>query len=174
MPSERALSRTHVDFIKLQLARCMVSLPPSCVCQLSYAFPCSFERTSDDVVIGKVTETPQKETTPFHPRSPYAVTKVFAYWTVVNYREAYGMFAVNGILFNHESPRRGPTFVTRKITRAVARIKLGLQSCLYLGTPVYRHRYALTRFAHLLEPLQGILMQAGTGAMPRTMLKRCG
>ena len=76
---------------------------------------------------------PQNETTPFHPRSPYAVAKVFAYWVTVNYREAYGMFAVNGILFNHESPRRGETFVTRKITRAVARIKAGLQDKLYLG-----------------------------------------
>ena len=76
---------------------------------------------------------PQTETTPFHPRSPYGVAKVAAYWTAVNYREAYGMFAVNGILFNHESPRRGETFVTRKITRAVARIKAGLQDKLYLG-----------------------------------------
>ncbi len=76
---------------------------------------------------------PQSETTPFHPRSPYAVAKVAAYWATVNYREAYGMFAVNGILFNHESPRRGETFVTRKITRAVARIAAGLQDKLYLG-----------------------------------------
>jgi len=76
---------------------------------------------------------PQKETTPFYPRSPYAVAKQYAYWIVVNYREAYGMHASNGILFNHESPRRGPTFVTRKVTRAVARIKLGLQDCLYMG-----------------------------------------
>ncbi|OIJ66052.1 GDP-mannose 4,6-dehydratase [Streptomyces mangrovisoli] len=79
------------------------------------------------------TPPPQNETTPFHPRSPYGAAKVFAYWTTVNYREAYGMFAVNGILFNHESPRRGETFVTRKITRAVARIKIGLQDRLYLG-----------------------------------------
>ena len=79
------------------------------------------------------TPPPQNETTPFHPRSPYAVAKVAAYWATVNYREAYGMFAVNGILFNHESPRRGETFVTRKITRAVARIKAGLQDKLYLG-----------------------------------------
>ena len=76
---------------------------------------------------------PQNEETPFHPRSPYGVAKVAAYWATVNYREAYGMFAVNGILFNHESPRRGETFVTRKITRAVARIKAGLQDKLYLG-----------------------------------------
>ncbi|MGW5273657.1 GDP-mannose 4,6-dehydratase [Streptomyces sp. NPDC004044] len=79
------------------------------------------------------TPPPQNEDTPFHPRSPYGAAKVFAYWTTVNYREAYGMFAVNGILFNHESPRRGETFVTRKITRAVARIKAGLQDRLYLG-----------------------------------------
>ncbi len=76
---------------------------------------------------------PQKETTPFYPRSPYAVAKLYAYWITVNYREAYGFFACNGILFNHEGPTRGETFVTRKITRALARIKLGLQDCLYLG-----------------------------------------
>jgi GDPmannose 4,6-dehydratase len=82
---------------------------------------------------GMVQETPQRETTPFYPRSPYAVSKVFAHWQTVNYREAYGLFACNGILFNHESPRRGETFVTRKITRAAARIKAGLQDRLYLG-----------------------------------------
>jgi GDPmannose 4,6-dehydratase len=80
-----------------------------------------------------VQETPQKESTPFYPRSPYGVAKLYAYWITVNYREAYGMFACNGILFNHESPVRGETFVTRKITRALARIKLGTQDCLYLG-----------------------------------------
>jgi GDPmannose 4,6-dehydratase len=80
-----------------------------------------------------VHETPQKETTPFHPRSPYAVEKMYAYWIAVNYREAYGMYACNGILFNHESPRRGETFVTRKITRAIANISQGLEQCLYLG-----------------------------------------
>ena len=78
-------------------------------------------------------ESPQKETTPFYPRSPYAVAKLYAYWITVNYREAYGIYACNGILFNHESPTRGETFVTRKITRAMARIALGLQDCLYLG-----------------------------------------
>jgi GDPmannose 4,6-dehydratase len=82
---------------------------------------------------GKVRETPQTETTPFYPRSPYACAKVFSYWQTVNYRESYGMFAVNGILFNHESPRRGETFVTRKITRAATRIKEGLQDKLFLG-----------------------------------------
>ena len=78
-------------------------------------------------------QVPQRETTPFYPRSPYAVAKLYGYWITVNYREAYGLYACNGILFNHESPIRGETFVTRKITRALARIKLGLQDCLYLG-----------------------------------------
>merc|ERR1719453_548066 len=92
-----------------------------------------FYQASTSELYGLVQEVPQKETTPFYPRSPYAVAKQYAYWIVVNYREAYGMHASNGILFNHESPRRGPTFVTRKVTRAVARIKLGLQQCLYMG-----------------------------------------
>lgn len=92
-----------------------------------------FYQASTSELYGKVRETPQTETTPFHPRSPYAVAKMYAYWITVNYREAYGMYACNGILFNHESPIRGETFVTRKITRALARIKLGLQDCLYLG-----------------------------------------
>jgi GDPmannose 4,6-dehydratase len=82
---------------------------------------------------GKVQETPQRETTPFYPRSPYGVAKLYAYWIAVNYREAHGLYACNGILFNHESPRRGETFVTRKITRALARMHLGLQDCLFLG-----------------------------------------
>ena len=92
-----------------------------------------FYQASTSELYGLVQETPQKETTPFYPRSPYAVAKLYGYWIVVNYREAYGMYACNGILFNHESPIRGETFVTRKITRALARIKLGLQDCLYLG-----------------------------------------
>ncbi|QHE78136.1 GDP-mannose 4,6-dehydratase [Hydrogenophaga sp. PBL-H3] len=92
-----------------------------------------FYQASTSELYGLVQETPQKETTPFYPRSPYAVAKLYAYWITVNYREAYDMYACNGILFNHESPRRGETFVTRKITRALARIKLGLQDCLYLG-----------------------------------------
>jgi GDPmannose 4,6-dehydratase len=90
-------------------------------------------QASTSELYGLVQEIPQKETTPFYPRSPYAVAKLYAYWICVNYREAYGMYACNGILFNHESPVRGETFVTRKITRALARIKLGLQKCLYLG-----------------------------------------
>ena len=94
---------------------------------------CRFYQASTSELYGKVQETPQRETTPFYPRSPYAVAKLFAYWTTVNYREAYGMYACNGILFNHESPLRGETFVTRKITRALARIALGLQNCLHLG-----------------------------------------
>ena len=92
-----------------------------------------FYQASTSELYGLVQETPQKETTPFYPRSPYAVAKLYAYWITVNYREAYGLYACNGILFNHESPVRGETFVTRKITRAVARIALGLQECLYLG-----------------------------------------
>ena len=92
-----------------------------------------FYQASTSELYGEVREIPQTEKTPFYPRSPYAVAKMYAYWIVVNYREAYGMYACNGILFNHESPYRGETFVTRKITRAVARIKLGLQDCLYLG-----------------------------------------
>jgi GDPmannose 4,6-dehydratase len=92
-----------------------------------------FYQASTSELYGLVQEIPQKETTPFYPRSPYAVAKMYAYWITVNYREAYGIYACNGILFNHESPLRGETFVTRKITRAVARIALGLQDCLYLG-----------------------------------------
>lgn len=92
-----------------------------------------FYQASTSELYGLVQEIPQKETTPFYPRSPYAVAKLYAYWITVNYREAYGMYACNGILFNHESPKRGETFVTRKITRALARIKLGLQERLYLG-----------------------------------------
>jgi GDPmannose 4,6-dehydratase len=92
-----------------------------------------FYQASTSELYGKVQEVPQRETTPFYPRSPYAVAKLYAYWITVNYREAYGIYGCNGILFNHESPLRGETFVTRKITRALARIKLGLQDCLYLG-----------------------------------------
>jgi len=92
-----------------------------------------FYQASTSELFGKVQEVPQTETTPFYPRSPYAVAKMYAYWITVNYREAYGIYACNGILFNHESPLRGETFVTRKITRALARISLGTQDCLYLG-----------------------------------------
>jgi len=92
-----------------------------------------YYQASSSELYGLVQEIPQKETTPFYPRSPYGAAKLYAYWITVNYREAYGLYACNGILFNHESPRRGETFVTRKITRALARIKLGLQDCLYLG-----------------------------------------
>lgn len=92
-----------------------------------------FYQASTSELYGEVQEIPQKETTPFHPRSPYAVAKMYAYWITVNYRESYGMYACNGVLFNHESPRRGETFVTRKITRAIANIAQGLESCLYLG-----------------------------------------
>src|SRR5690242_1652338 len=92
-----------------------------------------FYQASTSELYGLVQETPQRETTPFYPRSPYAVAKLYGFWITVNYREAYGIYACNGILFNHESPIRGETFVTRKITRALCRIKLGLQDCLYLG-----------------------------------------
>src|SRR3989475_4028118 len=92
-----------------------------------------FYQAGSSEMFGKVLETPQRETTPFYPRSPYGVAKVYSYWITVNYRESYGLFACNGILFNHESPRRGETFVTRKITKAAARIKLGLQQDLFLG-----------------------------------------
>jgi GDPmannose 4,6-dehydratase len=92
-----------------------------------------FYQASTSELYGLVQEIPQRETTPFYPRSPYAVAKLFAYWTVINYREAYGIYACNGILFNHESPRRGETFVTRKITRAMANISQGIEKCLYLG-----------------------------------------
>ncbi len=92
-----------------------------------------FYQASTSELYGEVQEIPQRETTPFHPRSPYAVAKMYAYWITVNYRESYGMYACNGILFNHESPRRGETFVTRKITRSIANISQGLESCLKLG-----------------------------------------
>ena len=92
-----------------------------------------FYQASTSELYGLVQETPQRETTPFYPRSPYAVAKLYAYWIVVNYREAYGFYACNGILFNHESPRRGETFVTRKITRGLASIAQGLEQCLYMG-----------------------------------------
>ena len=94
---------------------------------------CRFYQASTSELFGKVRETPQKETTPFYPRSPYGAAKLYAYWIVVNYRESYGLFACNGILFNHESPLRGETFVTRKITRGLARIAWGLEDCIYLG-----------------------------------------
>ncbi len=97
------------------------------------ALPVKFYQASSSEMFGKVKETPQKETTPFYPRSPYACAKVYAYWLTVNYRESYNMFACNGILFNHESPRRGGTFVTKKITHALTKIKLGKQDKLYLG-----------------------------------------
>jgi GDPmannose 4,6-dehydratase len=100
---------------------------------LGLAKKTKFYQASTSELYGLVQETPQKETTPFYPRSPYAVAKLYAYWMTINYREAYGMFACNGILFNHESPRRGETFVTRKITRGLSNIAQGLEACLYLG-----------------------------------------
>ena len=106
---------------------------------------CRFYQASSSEMYGKAVETPQTERTPFYPRSPYACAKAFAFTATRNYRESYGMFAVNGIMFNHESPRRGETFVTRKITRAVARIKAGQQECLYLGNLTRTARLGLCR-----------------------------
>ena len=103
------------------------------ICILGLEKKTRYYQASTSELFGKVQEIPQKETTPFYPRSPYAAAKLYAYWVTVNYREAYGIYACNGILFNHESPLRGETFVTRKITRALARIKEGLEDCLYLG-----------------------------------------
>ena len=117
-----------------------------------------FYQASTSELYGLVQETPQKETTPFYPRSPYAVAKMYAYWITVNYREAYGLYACNGILFNHESPLRGETFVTRKITRAVARIALGLQDCVYLG-----NMSALRDWGHARDyvQMQWLMLQQG-------------
>ncbi|TEB32678.1 GDP-mannose 4,6-dehydratase [Coprinellus micaceus] len=112
-----------------------------------------FYQASTSELYGKVVETPQSETTPFYPRSPYGCAKLYAYWICVNYRESYGMYACNGILFNHESPRRGRTFVTRKISRAVADIKLGKQSCLYLG-----NLDSLRDWGHARDYVEGMWM----------------
>jgi GDPmannose 4,6-dehydratase len=112
-----------------------------------------FYQASTSELYGKVQEIPQKETTPFYPRSPYAAAKLYAYWITVNYREAYGMYACNGILFNHESPVRGETFVTRKITRAAARIKLGMQKRLYLG-----NMDSLRDWGHAKDYVEGMWM----------------
>lgn len=118
-----------------------------------------YYQASTSELFGMVRETPQKETTPFYPRSPYAVAKLYAYWITVNYREAYGMYACNGILFNHESPVRGETFVTRKITRALARIRLGLQECLYLGNLESRRDWGHAR--DYVEAMWLMLQQSG-------------
>ena len=127
---------------------------------------CRFYQASTSELFGKVQETPQRETTPFYPRSPYAVAKQYAYWQVVNYREAYGMYAVNGILFNHESPRRGPTFVTRKVTRAVARIAAGLQDCLFLGNLDAKRDWGHAR--DFVEGMWMMLQQKPDGPEPPT------
>lgn len=116
-----------------------------------------FYQASTSEMYGKVRETPQTETTPFYPRSPYGAAKVYAYWITVNYREAYNMFACNGILFNHESPIRGETFVTRKVTRAVARMHMGLQACLYLGNLDARRDWGHAR--DYVEAMWRILQQ---------------
>ena len=132
-----AQSHVHVSFDEPEYTANSDALGPLRVLEairiLGLEKTVRFYQASTSELYGLVQETPQKETTPFYPRSPYAVAKLYAYWITVNYREAYGIYACNGILFNHESPLRGETFVTRKITRALARIKLGLQDCLYLG-----------------------------------------
>lgn len=116
-----------------------------------------FYQASTSELYGLVRESPQRETTPFHPRSPYGVAKLYAHWITINYREAYGLFAATGILFNHESPTRGETFVTRKVTRALARIKLGLQPCLYLGNLAARRDWGHAR--DYVEAMWRILQQ---------------
>jgi GDPmannose 4,6-dehydratase len=120
-----------------------------------------FYQASTSELYGLVQETPQRETTPFYPRSPYGVAKLYAHWITVNYREAYGLFAASGILFNHESPQRGETFVTRKITRALARIKLGLEDCLYLGNLSARRDWGHAR--DYVEAMWRILQQKKPG-----------
>jgi GDPmannose 4,6-dehydratase len=122
-----------------------------------------FYQASTSELYGLVQEVPQKETTPFYPRSPYGVAKLYAYWITVNYREAYGFFACNGILFNHESPVRGETFVTRKITRALARIKLGLQDCLYLG-----NLDAKRDWGHARDYVEAMWLMCFNSLSPRT------
>ena len=120
-----------------------------------------FYQASSSELYGQVAETPQTERTPFHPRSPYGVAKLYAFWITVNYREAYGLHASNGILFNHESPRRGPTFVTRKITQAAARIKLGIQDKLFLGTLEARRDWGFA--GDYVEAMWRMLQQESPG-----------
>jgi GDPmannose 4,6-dehydratase len=120
-----------------------------------------FYQASTSELYGKAQEIPQRETTPFYPRSPYAVAKLYAYWITVNYREAYGMYASNGILFNHEGPMRGETFVSRKITRAVAAIELGRQKCLYLGNLDAKRDWGHAR--DFVEGMWRILQQPAPG-----------
>jgi GDP-mannose 4,6-dehydratase len=151
----------------------------------SCGLPVRFYQASSSEMYGQVVETPQTETTPFYPRSPYACAKVYGFWQTVNYREAYGLFACNGILFNHESPRRGETFVTRKITRAATRIKCGLQGTLYLGNLDARRDWGFA--GDYVDAMWRMLQQdqarrlrgrhrlsartAGTSKCPRTTLR---
>ena len=130
-----------------------------------------FYQASTSELYGKVVETPQSETTPFYPRSPYGVAKLYSYWIAVNYREAYGMFACNGILFNHESPRRGRTFVTRKISRAAAEISAGKQSCLYLGNLDAKRDWGHGEHVSLLNFSHVELIPR---VKPETTLRVCG
>ncbi|ETV74774.1 GDP-mannose 4,6-dehydratase, variant [Aphanomyces astaci] len=129
-----------------------------------------FYQASTSELFGKVRSVPQNEDTPFHPRSPYGVAKQYAFWTVVNYREAYGMYCVNGILFNHESPRRGPTFVTRKITRAATRIKAGIEDCLYIG-----NLDAKRDWGHARDFVRGMwqMLQLETAEVRMTTFETC-
>ena len=132
-----------------------------------------FYQASTSELYGKVVETPQSETTPFYPRSPYGVAKLYSYWITVNYREAYGMYACNGILFNHESPRRGRTFVTRKISRAAADIHLGKQKCLYLGNLDAKRDWGHGESSYQLRVL-GERALTGRREQQRTTLRACG
>ena len=147
---------------------------------LGYSNQTKFYQASTSELYGKVLEIPQVESTPFYPRSPYAVAKLFAYWMTVNYREAYGMFACNGILFNHESPRRGETFVTRKITRGLARIMYGLDDCLYLGNLESKrdwgHARDYVKGMHLIlqsEEPDDFVLSTGTTSTVREFIILC-
>jgi GDPmannose 4,6-dehydratase len=141
---------------------------------------CRFYQASTSELYGKVVETPQRETTPFYPRSPYAVAKLYAFWIVKNYREAYGLHASNGILFNHESPRRGPTFVTRKITRGVAAIQAGRSACLYLGNLEAKRDWGyapdyvegMWRMLQQMEP-DDYVLATGEAHSVREFVERC-
>ena len=139
-----------------------------------------YYQASTSELFGLVQETPQSESTPFHPRSPYAVAKLYAYWITVNYREAYDMFACNGILFNHESPRRGETFVTRKITRGLTRVLLGIDSCLYLGNldalRDWGHTTDYVRMQHLMlqaDSPQDYVIATGSQISIRNFIEKC-
>src|SRR6201994_830397 len=141
---------------------------------------CRFDQASTSELYGLVQEVPQRETTPFYPRSPYGVAKLYGYWIVVNYREAYGIYACNGILFNHESPMRGETFVTRKITRGLANIALGSESCLYMGNLDAKRDWGHARdYVEMqwrmlqAEAPQDFVIATGVQYSVREFIKRC-